>query len=297
MKTCFAFVFALAAILLSSNTLSAAERDTIPPSQITIMSWNLKMLPRGGNVFLHHRPVKRARLIPKKLIEEGADVMVFQEMFDGAAIRILKRKLKAAYPYCAGTRNRKVISYKRAGGVLMFSKYPMKEIKSIRYSRCKGIDCIAGKGSLLVEVEHPAKRLQVLGTHMQAGGGREVKLSQYIEAGELLKQHEQEGVPQFAAGDFNTRNTDTVMYPKLLNALQAESGEFCTELKCTSDHLLSDMYDYRPDSRNTVDYVFYKGNGVKPASTTRSVMQYEQQWHRKHKDLSDHFAVVLKMNL
>ncbi|MES2622089.1 MAG: endonuclease/exonuclease/phosphatase family protein [Bacteroidota bacterium] len=296
MKKCFVLVLAITALLFS-HTLHAAETDTIPPSQITIMSWNLKMLPRGGNAFLHHRPLKRAKLIPKKLMEENADVMVFQEMFDGAAVRILKRQLKASYPYCAGIKNRKVISYKRAGGVIMFSKYPMKEIKSIKYSQCKGIDCIGNKGSLLVEVEHPLKTLQVLGTHMQAGGGREIKISQYIEAGELLKKYEKEGVPQFAAGDFNTRNIDTVMYSKLLNALQAENGEFCTELKCTSDHLLSDMYDFRPDSRNTVDYVFYKGNGVKPATTTRSVMQYEQQWHKKHKDLSDHFAVVLRMTL
>lgn len=297
MKRALAVLFFLPAILFSGNVLRAAETDTVPPAQITIMSWNMKMLPRGGNVFLHHRPVKRAKLIPKKLMEEGADVIVCQEMFDGLAVRILRKKLKAMYPYCLGTKNRKVISYKRAGGVIMFSKYPMKEIKSIKYSRCKGIDCIGNKGSMLAEVEHPLKKFQVLGTHMQAGGGREIKLSQYKEAGELLKRFEQPGVPQFAAGDFNTRNTDTVMYPQLLAALQAENGEFCTELKCTSDHLLSDMYDYHPDRRNTVDYVFYKSNGVKPAVTTRSVMQYEQQWHKKHKDLSDHFAVVLKMCL
>src|SRR5687767_8751034 len=113
MKKCF--IFALAAMLLSATILRDAEKDTVPPAQISIMSWNMKMLPRGGNVFLHHRPVKRAQLIPKKLIEEGADVLVFQEMFDGMAVRILKRKLKEVYPYCAGTRNRKVISYKRAG--------------------------------------------------------------------------------------------------------------------------------------------------------------------------------------
>lgn len=265
-------------------------------NQISILTWNVKMLPRGA-VFLDHHPIKRARLIPEVLMKESPDVIVFQESYDGKAVRMLRRKLKPMYPYTQGYQNRKVITYKRAGGVLMFSKYPMKEIESIKYSWLEGIDKLARKGAMLVEVEHPVKHFQLLGTHMEAGGSKELKATQYKEAGELLKRHEQTGVPQFACGDFNTKRVDTVLYPKLINCLQMEDGEICTELKCTSDHLLNDMDSYNPERRNLIDYVFYKSNGVLPKTITRCVMQYEHPWSKKHKSLSDHNAVVLRMCL
>ncbi len=270
--------------------------DTIPPNQISILTWNIKMLPRGAT-FLHHHPIKRARIIPDILIKESPDVIVFQESYDGKAMRMLRKKLKPVYPHTQGFQNKKVITYKRAGGVIMFSKYPMKELESIKYSELRGIDKPAAKGALLVEVEHPVKKFQVFGTHMQAGYGPVIKISQYKDAGALLKRHRNEGVPQFAAGDFNTRRTDTLLYPKLLSELQMEDGEICTDLKCTSDHLLNDMDSYDPQRRNLIDYIFFKANGVQPKNTTRSVMQYEQRWNKKHKSLSDHNAVLMKMDL
>lgn len=225
------------------------------------------------------------------------DVIVFQESYDGKAVRMLRKALKTMYPYNEGFQNRKVITYKRAGGVLMFSKYPMKEIESIKYSMLAGIDKPAAKGAMLVEVEYPAKKFQVLGTHMQAGHGPEIKLSQYKDAANLLKRHQTEGVPQFACGDFNTHKSDTTLYPKLLEDLQMEDGAISSALKWTSDHLLNDMDNYNPTKRNLIDYVFFKPNGVHPTSISRSVLRFTQRWSKKHQDLSDHFAVEMKMKL
>lgn len=283
---------AFSAIAFAGSNVNA---DT-STKQISILTWNIKMLPRGAT-FLKHHPVKRAKLIPEIIMKDSPDVIVFQEAYDGVCVRMIRKRLQAMYPYNQGFQNRKVITYKRAGGVLIFSKYPLKEVESIKYTWLEGIDKLAAKGAILVEVKHPSKTFQLLGTHMEAGGSRELKMSQYKEAGELLKRHETAGVPQFACGDFNTRRIDTILYPKLISCLQMEDGEICTDLKCTSDHLLNDMDTYRPDRRNLIDYVFYKGNGVQPINTTRSVMRYEQQWHKKHKDLSDHFAVLLKTDL
>src|SRR3954462_3191543 len=202
------------ALFLSLQVTGAPGGDIAKDTtakQISILTWNIKMLPRGAT-FLKHHPVKRAHLIPAILMKESPDVIVFQESYDGKAVRLIRKKLKTMYPYCEGFQNRKLITYKRAGGVLMFSKYPLKEIESIRYSQLEGIDFWARKGAMLVEVKHPAGTFQLLGTHMEAGGGKELKISQYIEAGELLRRHEKQGIPQFAAGDFNTRSIDTVLY-------------------------------------------------------------------------------------
>jgi len=260
------------------------------------MTYNIKMLPRGA-VFLHHHPVARAKLIPEKLIAENPDVIVFEEAFDVLSMHIIKKKLSAAYPYSMGTQNRKIMSYKRAGGVMMFSKYPMKELESVRYSQCKGVDCIGNKGAMLVEVQHPVQRFQLFGTHMQAGGSKDLKLSQYEEAGALLKRHEQQGIPQFVSGDFNTPKANPDLYPYLVKALNADDGELDGDLKFTSDHLLNDLENYNPDKRRVIDYVFIKGNGFKPVATTRYAREFEQRWSAKHKDLSDHNALVLKVKL
>jgi endonuclease/exonuclease/phosphatase family metal-dependent hydrolase len=294
MKSALFISFLLFSKAIYCSPIGDIQKDT-SNNQISILTWNVKMLPRGAT-FLKHHPVTRACIIPDVLIKESADVIVFQEAYDGKAVRLLRKKLKPVYPYTQGFQNRKVITYKRAGGVIMFSKYPLKEIESIKYSWLEGIDKLAAKGALLVEVEHPTKKFQLLGTHMEAGGSKELKMTQYKEAGELLKRHEEIGVPQFACGDFNTKRVDSVLYPKLINCLQMEDGEICTDLKCTSDHLLNDMDSYNPNRRNLIDYVFFKSQGVTPVKTTRSVMRYTQQWNKKHQDLSDHFAVILKMD-
>jgi endonuclease/exonuclease/phosphatase family metal-dependent hydrolase len=291
--------FSLLALLLSLQAIGAPGTDITKDTtsrQISILTWNIKMLPRGAT-FLKHHPVQRAKLIPAILMKESPDVIVFQESYDGKAVRMIRKRLQAMYPYNQGFQNRKLITYKRAGGVLIFSKYPLKEIESIRYTQLEGIDFWARKGAMLVEVKHPAGTFQLLGTHMEAGGGKELKISQYVEAGELLRRHEKPGVPQFACGDFNTKSVDTVLYPRLIQALQMQDGAICTDLKCSSDHLLNDMDSYNPTRRNLIDYVFFKPNGLQPISTTRSVLRFEQQWNKKHKDLSDHFAVVLNMHL
>jgi endonuclease/exonuclease/phosphatase family metal-dependent hydrolase len=291
-------VFYLLFALMSSYAYAGTQvMDTASaPSQISILTYNIKMLPRMA-VSIGHHPVKRARLIPQKLMEESPDVIVFQESFDELAVRILRRRLKKMYPYTAGFKNKVGLIYRRAGGVLMFSKYPMKEIESIKYSQCKGIDCMGKKGCLLVEVRHPAHKFQVLGTHMQAGGSAELKTSQYQEAGALLKRHQEAGTPQFAAGDFNTRKTSTDLYPSLVRCMEVEDGDITGELQATSDHLLNDMDKYNPDKRNLIDFVFYRSNGFKPQSVTRCVKRFQQQWNPKHKDLSDHFAVLMTMHL
>ncbi len=179
----------------------------------------------------------------------------------------------------------------------MFSKYPMKEIESIKYTQCKGIDCAGHKGAMLVEVDHPAGKFQLLGTHMQAGGSDSLKLSQYAEAGALLKRYEHQGVPQFAAGDFNTHKENPRLYLPLKAALNAEDGDLTGDLQFSSDHMRNDMEKYDPKRRSVIDFIFYKANGFKVSKSERYIREYKQRWHPKHEYLSDHNAVLLKVHL
>ncbi len=261
---------------------------------LRILSYNIKFLPRIIRRS-HHYPLKRAPIIPQYVIEENPDVVVFQEAFDGAADRILKRKLKAQYPYIIGPLNKKA-GFKINGGVLICSKYPLKQLGTVQYSQCEDFDCWARKGVLLVEVTDGTHTFQIAGTHMNGGGSVALKTSQYREMGNLVKKFARPGIPQFCVGDYNTSNLEPQYYNALIANLDAEDGPISGDLCVTNDHLNNDMEeDFNPKDRNIIDYILYRSNGVKPQKMTRTIKQYCYHWSKGHEDLSDHYPLVMDL--
>jgi endonuclease/exonuclease/phosphatase family metal-dependent hydrolase len=287
---CVGVIFSASAIPGKPTEIPLADT-----SAINILSWNIKMLPRGL-AFLKHHPIKRAKLIPEKLNNSSYDVLVLQEAFDRKANRIMRKQLKSIYPYSIGPANQRP-GFKVSSGVIIYSRYPMKQLGTVDFKQCEKEDCYARKGALLVEMVAKGDTIQVLGTHLEAGGSRELKTSQYVELGGLLDEYAREGVPQLVCGDFNTHKNDTILYPSLLRHVKGEDGDIVGELQYTSDHLLNDMDSYNPNRRNVIDFIFYRPNGRPCKGTERCVARYCQQWDDKHKDLSDHFGVLMKLKL
>lgn len=283
-----------------TNELLLPE-DTIVQDEVRILSWNVKFLPRIIPQKHNQNPLKRARIIPAHIINDSIDIVVLQEAFDPVARRIIHQQLKDIYPYKAGPANNRH-PFKLNSGVLMYSKYPLKEVGSIRYKECEKEDCLAQKGVLLVEADINGKTIQVLGTHMEAGGTASHKIGQYHEMAALAQQHEKPGVPQFFCGDFNTAQTDTFLYPILINTLKAENGPLYSALQYTADKLENDMnYDAKRqqprNKRKVIDFIFYKPNGYEPRAMKRYVRQYKERWSTHYQDLSDHNAVLMRLLL
>jgi exonuclease III len=277
------------------TTKAIAGSGPVEPvsASLRILSYNIKMLPRIVKRE-HHAPVKRARMIPAHLEEENPDVIVLQEAFDSKANRIMHRSLRNRYPYMIGPVNKKA-GFKINGGVVIYSKYPLKKLGEVQYSQCEDFDCWARKGALLVEVNDGHHIYQVAGTHLNGGGSLELKTSQYREMGELMKRFSRTGVPQFAVGDYNTSNFDTAYYQSMLHQLDAEDGPVTGELFCTNDHLNNDMERYDPKEQNIIDYILYRPNGVKPQKMQRIIRSYCQRWSKEHEDLSDHYALLMEL--
>ncbi len=263
-------------------------------NELKVLSWNIQMLPRL--VFPVRRgPIKRARLIPEKIINDSIDIVVFQEAFDIRARRILKRRLKDTYAYKAGPANRILPFIFTNSGIVIYSKFPIVEKWQFPYKwkEKEGADKFARKGCLMVEVVLPnGQHIQVLGTHLQAGGPPQIKHSQYKQLRNFIDKHRKENVPQLLCGDFNTRKNDDVNYKTMMATIDADDGDISGELCCTSDGLLNDMKSHKPDDRKVIDYIFYRANGVPAESIKREVVQYQQRWHKKYKDLSDHNGVL-----
>lgn len=279
------------------SILSFASGNTGTPAKQTtglrILSYNVKMLPRYI-IRTHHFPIRRARIIPSVILNENADVVVFQEAFDPKADRILRKKLKQKYPYYAGPVNRKP-GFKINGGVMIFSKYPLKQLGQVQYSQCNDFDCWARKGALLVEITEGLHTYQIAGTHLNGGGSIELKTSQYSEMGQLVKRYARQGVPQFLVGDYNTSNYDKPYYNAMLQQLDAKDGPVNGPVLFTNDHLDNDMEEYDPKERNIIDYILYRPNGVEPRVITRSIKQYCNRWCKQHEDLSDHYALLMEL--
>lgn len=259
----------------------------------TVISWNIKFLPRAL-AHIGHRPLKRVMPIAEHLLRDTADVLVLQEAFDNVANRRLLKALKPLYPYHIGPANKKG-AFKISSGILIVSRYPLRQLGTVDFRSCEKEDCWAKKGALLVELSWQGRPIQVLGTHLEAGGGREIKLEQYGELAALIRAHQRTGVPQLLCGDFNTRASDRFLYPRMLETLEATDGPLSGSLQYTSDHLLNDMSTYRPEDREVIDFILYRGNGVEPRYMTRSVVRYTHRWIKGHQDLSDHFGVKAVM--
>lgn len=273
----------LFAVLLGISWNSEAQT-------VRILSWNIKMLPRQLNGILHHRPIVRTHYIPSEILKDSVDIICFQEAFDMKANKLLYNALKQRYPYVSGPANHKKGSVKLNSGVMFLSKYPLKTLGSVDFRECEKEDCYARKGGLLVECTVNNKTIQLMGTHMEAGGTAQLKRGQLSELKRLAVTYAHPGVPQFMMGDFNIGKSNPDLYGSMLDSLRALDGPISGELQYTSDHMLNDMSNYGP-SRDVIDFILYKPNGDKAPQITRYVRRYRASWRKSNSDLSDHFAV------
>lgn len=270
--------------------------EVVSANELRILSWNIQMLPRLI-ARVRRGPIRRSRLLPQHIIDDKIDIIIFQEAFDRRCRRILKRRLKEDYPYQAGPAN-KNFGLKTNSGAMIYSKYPIKEIAEINFNDCEGSDCYAHKGAILVEIEAKGQKMQILGTHLEAGGPDSIKYNQYNELAALTEKHRTEGVPLFLCGDFNTQKKDPNLYPAMLGTLDALDGPITGDLKFTSDELRNDMCgDEDPNKlkQKVIDYILFQPNGWEAEYMERNIRQYRERWSDEHMDLSDHNAVLMKI--
>ncbi|MBS1617599.1 MAG: sphingomyelin phosphodiesterase [Bacteroidetes bacterium] len=285
----------LGSILLAvSLSCMAGSADSIPTgkNELHILTYNVKFLP-AILVSQHHHPIKRAKYIPQALIADTVDVIVFEEAFDATARLRLIRGLKKEFPYITGPANKKA-SFKYCSGVFMASRYPMRELDEVQYKECISYDCMARKGGLISEVTLPGGRqIQIIGTHIQAPGEDSIKIHQLYQLRRMMDKYKRANVPQLACGDFNACRADKPLYDTLIHILGGLDGPICGDQQCSSDHQHNDMEHYGPD-QNLVDYLLYC-HAQPPLFTERRIIKYQYQWSKKHKDLSDHYGVRLKL--
>lgn len=292
----YSLLIFLLGLLLAADV--AAQTPKQPPvkildDELRILTWNIQMLPR---LIARTRrgPMKRARLIPEKLINDSLHIIVFEECFDARARRILKRRLRDKFPYYVGPANKKTFRLKTNSGVMIFSKLPLTELGEIEFTDCNVSDCYAFKGALMVEATFKGVTFQVLGTHLQAWHEYDTtRAKQLVQIKqELIDPNTKPGIPQFISGDLNTRHSGD-NYEPMLKILDAEDGPIYGEFKHSYSDQQNDLAD--PGDPELIDYILYKGNGKPYYYMFRSITQYQHRWSERHKDLSDHNGLLMRV--
>jgi endonuclease/exonuclease/phosphatase family metal-dependent hydrolase len=168
---------------------------------------------------------------------QAPDVVLFQEVFSGAAIRSVK---SSGYPVMVGgparTRpSRDSANARREGrrrptkgeigirftssGLVIASRYPVTVTAMDAYSRksCAGFDCLANKGVMMIRIDVPGvpAPVEIVNTHMNSQMASKVKLARHLaahrfqtaELAMFLERYHSPEAPLILGGDFNMRRS------------------------------------------------------------------------------------------
>ncbi len=282
----------IALFFVFSGTLNAKE------TKLHILSWNIKMLPRQYNIVIKHHPLKRIKLISEQILSDSIDIVCFQELFDTKVNKRMKAELSKQFPYVVGPANEARSIFRLSSGVIFFSRYPIRKLETVEFSDCQEEDCVARKGALLIEAEVDGKKIQLLGTHMNAAGGEDVKIKQLVQIRTLIEKHSKSGIPQLICGDFNIKKTNGKLYQMMLDFFKANDGPILGAFQHTFDPKNNDMCAKEKEEPQLIDFIFFRSNETREAKeSSREIRCYRKDWSKKNKDLSDHFALLMEVIL
>jgi len=253
------------------------------------------------NSILWNGQFRRAKAIGELLKRDDYDIILFQEAFGKISRKKLRKALDGAYPYeIEPKNNKKTVN----SGLWILSKHEISKSDFIFFENCLVSDCQSSKGAVLIEVKINDQTYQFVNTHAQAEDGKEfalVRASQFKVITDLLNKNRKSEVPQFILGDLNTAKHEAEEYESMLDTLNASDGEVsildATELSvekpitwgCKNNDLIKKKWK---GQSYLLDYTLQCDTGY-PYKLRRELKTYTQQWSRKRKHLSDHYAISL----
>lgn len=153
----------------------------------------------------------RIKFIPDALLKYDSDIIAIQECYDSLYFKIIYNKLKFKYPYVARKDNKRN-SLQLHNGLIIFSKYPIKNVNLFPYFKSDIVEKYFGNKSLLVaEILIGNKILSVFNIHLTAGCynpeslmSQEERLSQIKELISISNYYISMGTIPIILGDFNS---------------------------------------------------------------------------------------------
>ena len=307
-----------------SSTL--AEAGAAGNIQLKTVTYNTFLRP---HIVQNDAQQQRALRIPKMLSQFQADIICLQECWSKYAVHHLVRDLgKQGYTHIVKTKQVKSFKLLHAG-LITCSKYPVLEVQFVSFDECAGSDCLATKGFLYCQVQHPGLgRIHVFNIHLQFVTATRLKSNDFqklsVQESQLQKwynflrsRHFQAQDIVLLAGDWNfdTVNNQSefnvllenlqVTLPKLVGSQTVSvdpsnnnlvgRGNEARKYGCVNVLYTGENCDCCPS--RWVDFVVYSKNHRQPVSASCqiypvSVPGFPTRWMKNCTQLSDHYPVV-----
>ncbi|WP_148339921.1 sphingomyelin phosphodiesterase [Aquicella siphonis] len=266
--------------------------DSSSNQSINILTYNTQLMPfYAGAVDDLNHPEIRAADIPARISQY--DAVIMEELFDRDLRSAMVQSMTKNYPYhtkVVGQEGSKVLT----GGVMIFSKWPIKDEGQIVYQAGAGMNALAAKGAIYARIDKNNKTYHLVGTHMQAGNRpddisvRQKQLQELALFIDSLPIPDDE--PLLIGGDFNVNQFDKEL-ENLLGILNVSLLEN-TGYPYSADGVVNTMSINKDRSR--IDYLFYSNLHAKPGKAFNRVfilrdLENEKMWPKF--DLSDHFPL------
>jgi len=273
-----------------SNSLSNDKS----PHVFDVLTYNVYMRP---TTLYQNGQTIRAKALPSQL--SGYDAIVFQEVFDDHARKILLTGLKSEYPYQSKILGSDGSVIGQDGGVVIISRWPIIKQKQFLFGPvCEGADCLAEKGISYVSLDKKGTTYHLFGTHLEADYGKITR--QQLDLFKEFIDHinPPKSDPVLLAGDFNVNSETNPATPfnDLLSRLEAEKPKHTGVLysyECTVNDIIS-----CESGRSYYDHVLAAIGYAKPTKSFNEVklVRSEEEWkqynfEKANWDLSDHFPV------
>lgn len=202
------------------SILQASGTAELSPSNLTlteeqplhIRTHNLGFVPTTMSTVGDLRnPMQRASEVVRSIVEDEEnqpDIIFFQETFHEDATRVLCEGIKSAYPTIVHNVAPHVGGF--SSGLMVASKYPIKEVKYERFGHFIGVENLAPRGIIRVTLETAnGGEIFLYGVHTQAilsverAESRSKQLDQ-LKAFMAVDKEQNPEAHQVLVGDFNT---------------------------------------------------------------------------------------------
>lgn len=217
---------------------AAPDQERITTT-LSVLTYNIEGLgwpARSGRAASLHKIGER--LAAMRQAGRAPDIILFQEMFSGAAKQAVaaagypavvtgpRRTTRAqgatrdALPGHSNIRRGEIGLHLTGSGLAIASRYPIRMVDMHAYGRrsCAGIDCLANKGVMLARIAIPGvpTPIDIYDTHMNSRGASRAPAPRHLaahdrqslEASAFVDRSHNDAYPLIFGGDFNMRHSE-----------------------------------------------------------------------------------------
>jgi len=271
---------------------------------LKIMNWNVCGI--GGGFHYDHGGVVdwRARLdgIVQKIEKENPDILILQEVYDGALGEALIERLKDRYAHFFFHLGKTVMG--SVGGIMVLSKCGVHRFSNTDFSTS---DWSLKRGFAVLEIKAAPDDLQpaarIIGTHLihhDNEHGRAVRMKQLAQIVDHIASQNL-SLPTFLIGDLNVerdKDEGKILLPYLrhgfVNSESTCTNRLVSQWDCKAKSVWNETIDYVSLFRERPSFpVIEKGIEF---TDCRLSYAYDETYDTKTA-LSDHHAVVATVDL